>query len=183
MATCNCPPQVQILYPTARFGEPDAHALQLLSAVLNGRTGRLYRSLVLDRQIAFSAYTQQISWQQAGEFSFRAESKGPVDPTELIQAWDRQVALLTTEAPTTEEIRRASNRSTADAFRSLKDPTALMKQLLIYLGLGDWRYLNQWSGRIQEISSDDLVRVASKYLLPHRRTVAIYRRPQGQPKS
>lgn len=177
-ATCNCPPQVQILYPSARFGDPDAYALQLLSAVLNGRTGRLYRSLVLDQQIAFSAYTQQISWRQAGEFSLRAESKGSVDPTELIRAWDQQIDLLGTDAPTLEEIQRARNRSTADAYRSLKDPTGLLKQLLIYQGLGDWHYINQWSGRIQEISSADLVGVAAKYLVPARRTIAIYRRPQ-----
>jgi len=179
-ATCNCPPQVQILYPTARFGDPDADALQLLSAVLNGRTGRLYRSLVLDQQIAFSAFTQQISWKQKGEFSLRAESKGSVDPAELIRAWDQQIDLLGTEAPTPQEIQRAQNRSIADAYRSLKDPTALMKQLLIYQGLGDWRYVNQWSGRLQELSSDDLVRVAAKYLVPDKRTVAIYRRPQEQ---
>ena len=181
--TCNCPPQVQILYPSARFGEPDAYALQLLSAVLNGRTGRLYRSLVLDHQIAFSAYTRQISWRQAGEFSFRAESKGLLDPAELIQAWDKQVDLLASQPPTSEEIQRALNRSIADTYRSLKDPTALLKQLLIYQGLGDWRYLNQWTDRIQEISADDLVRVAAKYLVPESRTVAIYRRPdrQGQP--
>ena len=175
---CHCPPQVKILYPTPRFGEPDTYTLQLLSAVLNGRTGRLYRSLVLDRQIAFSAFTQQISWRQAGEFSFQAESKGQVDPIELVRAWDRQLDLLQTQPPTEEEILRARNRSTADAFRSLKDPTALMKQLLIYQGLGDWRYINQWSGRMQEITSEDLVRAAQKHLRAQHRTVATFRRPQ-----
>lgn len=180
VATCACPPQVRIYYPTASFGETDAYVLQLLSAVLNGRTGRLYRSLVLDQQIAFSAYTQQISWAQAGEFSFRAESKGTTDPASLIRAWDQQIDLLRAGAPAAEEILRARNRSTADAFRALKDPEALMKQLLIYQGLGDWRYLNRWSERIQDITSEDLVRVANEHLLSERRTVAIYRRPEGR---
>ncbi len=175
-AQCRCSPQANIFYPTASFGEDDADALQLLSAVLNGRTGRLYRSLVLDQQIAFSAFTQQISWRQQGQFSLRAESKGDTDPENLVRAWDEQVRRLQTEPPTTAEILRARNRSIADAFRSLQDPTALMKQLLIYQGLGDWRYINDWSARLQRIHSEDLVRVASTYLLPQRRTVALYRR-------
>lgn len=178
-ASCSCPPQVKVLYPTARFGEPDAYALQLLAAVLNGRTGRLYRSLVLDQQIAFSAFAQQISWRQAGEFSFRAESKGGLDPTDLIRAWDEQLERLRLQPPTAEELERARNRSAADAYRSIRDPTALMKQLLIYQGLGDWRYINHWSHRLQEIDAATLVQVATRYLRPEHRTVAIYRRPAG----
>ena len=178
VATCRCPPQVKILYPSPRFGEPDGYALQLLSAVFNGRTGRLYRSLVVNQGIAFSAFTQQISWRQLGEFSFRAESKGSVDPSELVQAWDRQLTLLQSHVPTRAEIQRATNRTSADAFRAIKEPTALMKQLLIYQGLGDWRHINQWSHRVQEISSADLVQVAAKYLQPEKRTVAIFQRSE-----
>jgi len=175
---CNCPPQVQVLYPTAAFGHPDTYPLQLLSAIMNGRTGRLYRSLVLDQQIAFSAYSQQISWRQAGEFSFRAESKGVIDPEALIVAWDQQLDRLLSEAPTTAEIRRAKNRLAADAFRRLQEPAGLMKQLLIYEGLGDWRYVNRWPSRIQELTAQDLVRAAAEYLKPASRTIAIYRRPE-----
>lgn len=175
-ATCNCPPQLRIQYPSASFGHPDSYALQLLSAVLNGRTGRLYRSLVLGEQIAFSAFTQQISWRQTGEFSFRAESKGDIDPQQLLSAWDRQVDRLRTETPTPAEIQRALNRSGADAYRSLKEPAALMKQLLIYQGLGDWRHLNNWVTRMQGVTSADLSRVVTTYLQPDRRTVALYRR-------
>jgi predicted Zn-dependent peptidase len=177
-ATCPCPPQVKILYPSPRFGAADSYVLQLLSAVLNGRTGRLYRSLVADQEIAFSAYTQQISWRQAGEFTFHGESKGDADPTRLIQAWDEQVERLQTAPPTLEEIQRAVNRSTADAFRTLKEPVTLMKQLLIYQGLGDWRYINDWTEQIKRLESEDLVRVAQQYLQPDNRTIAIYRRPE-----
>ena len=174
--TCRCPPQVRIQYPSPPFGHRDSYTLQLLSAVLNGRTGRLYRSLVLGEQIAFAAYTQQISWRRAGEFTFRAESKGEVDPERLISAWDRQLERLRTEPANQAEIQRALNRMGADAYRSLKDPAALMKQLLIYQGLGDWRYLNDWLSHMQDLQPGDLTRVVATYLQPHRRTVAIYRR-------
>lgn len=176
-ATCECPPQVHILYPATRFGDSDGYALQLLSAIMNGRTGRLYRDLVLDRQIAFAAYTQQIPRKRAGLFSFHAESKGAVDPEVLIDAWDRQLRQLIAEPPSPREVDRARNRMTADALRSLRQPIGLLKQLLIYEGLGDWQYLNHWASRIGEVTPGEVVEVATRHLVPARRTIAIYRRP------
>jgi predicted Zn-dependent peptidase len=175
-ATCECPPQVQVLYPSPQFGHPDEPALQVLAAVMNGRTGRLYRSLVLAQRIAFSAYSRQVSWRQAGEFSFRGETKGSTDPEELVSAWDRQLRLLQTDSVSDGELRRAKNRLAGDAFRSLKYPSALMKQLLVYQGLGDWRHLNDWPDQILAVSAPDVKKVASLYLVPQHRTIALYRR-------
>jgi predicted Zn-dependent peptidase len=175
-ATCECPPQAQVLYRSPPFGHPDVPALQVLAAVMNGRTGRLYRSLVLAQQIAFSAYTRQVSWRQAGEFSYRAETKDGADPAELVVAWDRQLDLLQTASVTDSELRRAKNRLTGEAFRSLKDPSSLMKQLLVNQGLGDWRHLNDWPHQILAVSASDLEKVASLYLVSRHRTIALYRR-------
>lgn len=177
--SCECAPQLQVLYPGVAFGHPDAAALQALTAILNGRTGRLYRSLVLDQQLAFSAYSQQISWRRAGQFSVHAETKGTVDPLELLAAWDVEAERLRSQPTSTVELRRAVNRLAADSFRALKEPIDLLKQLLVYQGLGDWRYLNRWGAEIREVTPADLQRVAAEYLVADRRTVAVYRRPAG----
>jgi len=39
------------------------------------------------------------------------------------------------------------NQIQADAFRRLDNPFFLMIQLLVYDGLGDWTYLQDWSRR------------------------------------
>ena len=64
-------------------------------------------------------------------------------------------------------------------YRSLKDPGELMKQLLIYQGLGDWRHINRWTQRLHEVDADELLEVAAATLRPEARTIAIYRR-QGE---
>ncbi len=176
-ATCDCTPQAQVHYPSVAFGHPDAYALDVLAGVLNGRTGRLFRSLVLDQEIAFSAYARQQAWKRAGKFSFFGETKGDVSPTDLVTAWDLEVARLQTEPATEAEIHRAINRLSADAFRSLKDPAALMSQLLYYEGLGDWRHVREWPRGILSISAADVQRVAKQYLDPAVRTIALYQRP------
>ena len=51
-ASCDCQPQIEIRYHTVPFRHHDSYALDVLSGLLNGRSGRLYKSLVLDREIA-----------------------------------------------------------------------------------------------------------------------------------
>src|SRR5690606_18478222 len=55
IATAETQPQASIRYHTV----PDAHAdeppLLVLANILNGRTGRLYKSLVLEQQVAVGA--------------------------------------------------------------------------------------------------------------------------------
>ena len=171
-ATCNCTPQAQVHYPSVGFSHPDNVGLDVLAGVMNGRTGRLYRDLVLGREIAFSAYTRQESWKQAGKFSFLGETKGSTTPAELVQAWDREVDRLQTELVSEKEIARTVNRLTADSFRSLKDPSSLMSQLLYYEGLGGWNHVSSWPMEVRAVTPADIQRLARTYLDPQTRTTA-----------
>lgn len=180
-AECDCSPQAQVHYPSVPFSHADAYALDVLAGVLNGRSGRLHRSLVLDREIAFSAHVEQQRLRRAGRFTFRAETKGDTTPADLVAAWDREVAGIETGELSAEEIERAVNRMSADAFRALKDPVALMSQLLYYQGLGDWRHVHRWARGIHEIGAQDVRAVARRYLVPERRLVALYEREAASP--
>jgi predicted Zn-dependent peptidase len=181
---CDCPPQVQVLYPSAAFGEPDSRTLEVMAAVLNGRSGRLYRSMVLGDGIAFSASTLQSPLRQAGYFSFRAETKGDSTPETLLVAWDREVARLQSEPVTAEELLRAKNRLAADSFRRLKDPSSLLAQLLVYQGMGDWSEINTWPRQVLEIDADEIQAAARRYLEPNRKTVGLYNQSaSGSPPS
>jgi predicted Zn-dependent peptidase len=178
-ATCDCPTQTQVLYPTVPFGHPDSTPLEVLAGVLNGRTGRLYRSLVLGREIAFAASAAQNSLHRAGYFSFTAEAKGQATTENLLVAWDSELERLTSQPVPEAELEKVKNRLTADAFRRLKDPVSLLQQLLVYDGLGDWRHLNQWPTEVLAVSPDEIRELARRYLQPAARTVAFYRRSEA----
>ena len=175
-ASCVCPTQTQVLYPTVPFGHLDSTGLEVLAGVLNGRTGRLYRSLVLGREIAFAASTAQNSLHRAGYFSYIAEAKGETAPEDLLAAWDSELERLTTEPISDLELKKVQNRLTADAFRRLKDPVSLLQQLLVYEALGDWRHLNRWPDEVLAVGPDRIQEVARRHLKPDKRTVAFYRR-------
>ncbi len=183
IAECDCPPQVQIRYPTVPFRHPDSYRLQVLAGVLNGRTGRLYRSLVLDRQLAYSASVLQHPLRRAGSFLFVAESRGDTDPRALEAAWSDVVDRLGRESFSDDELHKVKNQITADAYRRLQDSSSLMRQLLIYDGLGEWRHINDWPDRILRVGKTEVVDVARRYLQQGRPARALYYRRGSAPPS
>ena len=84
-STCECPPQARVLYPTVPFRHPDSYPLQLVAGLLNGRSGRLHRSLVLEQGIAFAASGMQHPLRRAGHFAFSAETRATIDPNRSME--------------------------------------------------------------------------------------------------
>ena len=172
---CDCPTQARVLYPSVPFRHSDSYALQVLAGVLNGRTGRLYRSLVLDQKIAFAASASQISYRDAGYFEFSAETKGAATPEDLVAAWDRELDRLLSTQITDQELRKVKNQVIAHSLRGLRRPTDLARQLLIYAGLGGWRQIEDWPRRIDEVSASQARKIGATLLRPDNRLVAHYR--------
>lgn len=174
--TCACPTQVRVLYRSPALGDPGTPALQLVAALLDGRSGRLYRSLVLDQDLAFSAAAQQTPYARAGVFDVVLEAKGGASPDALLAAWDRQVEALRTGPIPAEEIERARNQLVVGSVRQLREPNELLRRLLIYDALDDWRRLADWPERILALDEDDVHRAVADHLTSERRWVAFFRR-------
>ncbi len=160
----------------------DTYALDVLAGLLNGRTGRLYKSMVLEAQgIAASSGVRRPGLAQVRRrLLLLAETKGDATPEQLEEAWYAELERLQTEpipsrgAPEGEEPGIA-----ADAFRRLQNNFFLMVQLLFYDGLGDWQYINTWSDKTLAVTADDVKRVAAKYFTEDNRAVAQYYRKAG----
>ena len=56
-----------------------------------------------------------------------------------------------------------------------------MVQLLVYDGLGDWKYINDSPDRADAVTAEDLQRAAREYLTRENRTVGIFLRQQTPP--
>jgi predicted Zn-dependent peptidase len=179
-AACDCRPQVQVLYRTVPMVHRDRAALEVLAGLLNGRTGRLYRSLVEAQGLASSAFALQTPLKWSGQFSFTAEAKGEATGPQLVAAWDRELERLRRDGVGQEELAKVRNQITADAYRRLKDPSALAMQLLMSDGFGDWRLIEDAARQALAVPAEEVRRVVAKYLRPENRTVGAYaRKPAG----
>ena len=178
-AECDCQPSVEVRYHTVPFRHKDSYALDVLTAVLNGRTGRLYKAMVEGSEIASSAGAQQDSRKFAGFFSFSGEVKGDSDPRELEQAWYAELKRLQDEPVPAAELQKVKNQFAASNFRRLKSNFFLLVQLGYSEGLGTWEEINDGPKRIDAVTAEDLQRVARQYFDENNRSVATYRRKAG----
>ena len=179
MAEAETQPQVEIRYHTVGFQHKDSYALDVMSSILNGRTGRLYKDMVEGSKVASSAGAQQDSRKYAGAFSFDAETKGDSTPAQLEEGWYAELKKLQTEAVPAGELQKVKNQAMADSYRRLQSNFFLLIQLAQAEALGDWSEINKESAKIQAVTAEDIKRIANKYFDKTNRSVATYTRKAG----
>jgi predicted Zn-dependent peptidase len=173
------PPSVEIRYHTVPAGHVDGYPLDMLSELLNERTGRLYAGLVEGRAIAGSARTASDTRKYAGLFSFEAETRGEATPEQLEQAWYEELAKLQAEEVPERELRKVKNRVAAGNYRRLENNMSLLIQLAFFETLIDWQEINEAPKKYEAVTAADIKRVANTYFSPANRSVAVYRRATG----
>lgn len=185
-AECDCQPQIELRYHTVPFAHSDRPALEMMAEILNGRTGRLYKSLIEGKSIASSASASAGGFgapaKYAGFFSFQSQVKGDALPEDLELAWYEELERLRTEPVPAQELQKVKNRVAADAYRRLESNFFLLLQIGYYEALDGWEHINKDPKRLQAVSADDILRVADTYFERTNQSVAIYNRTaDGEP--
>lgn len=167
-------PQVRVRFHTVADGHPDAFALQILASLLSGRTGRLYKSLVLQQSVANSAGAFQDGRKYEGLFEMNGVAKPGKAPEEVEQALYKEIERMQKEPVDANELQKVKNQYAANIFRGIQSNFGLMAQLLLRDNLRGWETINSDPPRSQAVTPADIQRVANTYFKPENRTIAIY---------
>ncbi len=179
LAEAETNPQVDIYWHTVPFGHRDSYPLQVLAQVLNGRTGRLYRGLVLGSQIATEAGGGQYSLKWSGIFNITGEAKEGKSPEEVEQGLYAELQKLKEQEVPAEELQKVKNNFAANEYRKLSSNMSILMQLIQNDGMGNWREINEAGPKLQAVTAGDVKRVAEKYFIKENRAVGIYTRKSG----
>ena len=164
-------------YHRPSYRDPDDAVYDVISDLLSeGRTSRLYRSLVRDKKIA--ALAQGFSGFPGDKypnlFAFFAIPVPPHTPDELEQAIHAEIDRLKTQDVSDDELQMVKTRAKANLIRQLADNEGLAQQLAYYqLRYGDWRELFRSVDRFDKVAKPDIRRIANKTFVESNRTVAI----------
>ena len=172
-------PQVVIRYHSVPDGHRDEPALVVLGQLLSGRTGRLYKELVEDQQVATSASGGQSGFKYEGMFELRGTAMRGRTPEEVEQAVYAELERLKTEPVGDRELQKVKNQNAASTFRDLQGNFSLMMQLLIRESNRGWETLNTDPALYDVVTEDDIMRVAQEYFTEENRAVAVYYRREG----
>jgi len=167
-------PQVRVRYHTVAEGHKDDFVLDILGSLLSGRTGRLYKSLVLQQAIANSAGAGQDSRKYEGLFEISAVAKPGKTPEEVEQALYKEIERIQRELVDAKELQKVKNQYAANNFRGIQSNFGLMVQLLLRDNNRGWETINTDPAKHQAVTPEDIRRVANTYFKPENRTIGIY---------
>lgn len=168
-------PWIAIGYHTPNGRDSDALALEVAGDILaGGKSARLYEDMVYKRRIARSASADyDMSSIDPGMFMLYAQPM-PGKPVPTIEkALLEHVARLQAAPPTAEEMERT--KAGIEASFVLAQDSLFYQGMLLgqYEMAGGWRRLDDYLPGIAAVTPEDVQRVASYYLTPENRTVAI----------
>jgi predicted Zn-dependent peptidase len=172
-------PTVRIWWHGVPFVHKDSHVLDVLTDVLSGRTGRLYKGLVLGRQVANEVSASIDPKKYAGIIQVEAVVKDGKDPAAVEQAIYEEIEKLKNEPLPEDELQKVKNQAKANAYRRLSSPFSIMVQLLYYDGLGDWTYINRYADEVEAVTAAEVQRAARDYFTKENRTVGVFLRKEG----
>lgn len=163
-------------YHKPAASHPDQEVYAAIDDILsNGRTSRLYRTLVRDQRLA--VVTQSFSNFPGDKYptlwAVYAVPAPGVDDSAVQAAIHAELERLKTEDVTAAELSKAKTRAKANLIRRLGSNPGLAGELAQYqLRFGDWREIFRSLERIEKVEAADIRRVAGATFVDSNRTVA-----------
>jgi predicted Zn-dependent peptidase len=172
-------PQLAIGWHMPAGGGVDQEAFDIIGDLLTrGRTSRLYKSLVEEKQLVTSVRAYSSFTRFPDIFTIWATPKAPHTADEVEKAIYEEIDKLRDEGPTEWELQRVRNQLDADFVRGLQSNFRLAYRLVdMQAKVGDWEYLLKLRDKRQAVSADDTRRVLQDYFTEDNRTVAYLVKP------
>ena len=172
-------------YHRPDYRSPDDQVYDAIADLMsNGRTSRLYRALVRDKQIASDSagFTGLPGNKYPHLFAFYAFPIPGHKPQEMAAAIHAEIERLKKEDISDEELKMIKTRAKANLIRSLGSNEGLAFALgLNEARYDDWRELFRSVDRIEKVTKADIRRVANQTFVPDNRTVGIIEFVGGPP--
>ena len=183
-------PFLQIAYRTPAINSPDIYALHLLNAFLAGpsglgvlggglsnRTSYLYRQLVAMRQ-AVSVHGSFNATLDPFLQVFALTLPPDSAPQAALTAFDEALDAVLQNGVQSADLQRALKQVRALFAYGRETVTQQASWLGYYEMLGGWDWFETYLARLQQVTCEDVLRVAQKWLHPQNRVVGFYY-PEG----
>ncbi len=154
---------------------PDNVVYDMIASILSdGRTSRLYKSLVEEQKVALTAqgFTGFPGNKYPNLILFYGLTAPGRSVEELGKALNAEIERLKTEPVSTQELERVKNQARASLLQSLKSNMGMAQALLEYeIKTGSWRNLFKEIEQIEAVTAADIQRVAKATFVPSNRTI------------
>jgi zinc protease len=171
-------PQMNMAWITPQIFKTGDADMDIASQILGGgKSSRLYKKLVYEKQIAQSVSASQQSLMLGSVFSISATARPGHTAEELEKAIDEELQKLRNDGPDQKEVDRARNLIETGAIQGLEKVGGfggVANRLNTYNHfLGDPGYLAKDIGRYREVTPSTVKQIAQQYLPNTKRIIVV----------
>lgn len=162
--------------------DPDAAALEMLEAILvRGDNNRLDSALVRSGQAVQAAANVQL-FREAGQISAYAVVSNPEAMDQASATLDAELERIRTQPVSEAELAEARNEIIASTLRRRETARGRAFELgEALVSSGDPDFADTRLNQLLEVTADDVMRVAAKYLDPQKRVAFTYTAGEDDP--
>ena len=168
-------PRIFMGWLTPPAYQPGDAELAIAAQILaGGKSSRLYKKLVYERQIAQDTNAAQNAHALTSFFTIDVTARAGIEAAELERAIDAELAALRATGPTVDEVERARNTIETAMLTSIEKlgGNGLANQINEYNQYtGDPGYLQRDLERVRRVTAADVQRVVRSYLPNRARAV------------
>lgn len=174
-------PRLYLTWPSAPANTREDAVMDVISEILSsGKTSRLYKSMVYDKQIAQSASATQSTNEIGSQFYVIITAKPGMTLTDMETAVNEEIARLLKDGVTEKEVQAALNNREADFVNSRSMVSRKADGLAMFYTLtGDANNYNNELERYLNITPTEVLEVARKVFTNNKIVLSIV--PQGKP--
>ena len=169
-------PQMIMGYHKPTLPAHDEYVFDVIDNILSsGRTSRLYKNIVLKKQIATKVGTfSGPGIRYPNVFVFTGAPRYPHTVEDMEQAIEEEIERLKTEPVSKLELQKVVNQMEAGLIRGLKSNSGMASKLVYFEAVaGDWKYILTHLDKIKQITPEDVMRTAQKYFTKTNRTLCV----------
>lgn len=171
---------VAIAYHKPTLPDPDEFVFDVMEVLLcDGPTSRLEKRLVYDEKVARVIYCSDSypGSRLNNLFLFWSEPNRSYSPEKLAAKIEEELGRLKTEPVSEEELMRVRKKVMASVLYALEKNMGLAMALADFETIfNDWRLLIDYPKKIEKVTAQDIMRVATKYFTDEGKTKIVRER-------
>jgi zinc protease len=172
LAVENAPaPMAGVVYRTVPIRDNNSFPIDFLAEILgSGKSSRMYRELVAEKQLAVEAEAE--SWSLERDGLFWTEATMPPegeDANDILEIIEDNISRLQKEAASERELMKAKNQMLRGLVTQNLEIESKAKMLgSAAMDYGDISQVNRWIDDIRKVTDADIERVGNEYLAGNR---------------
>ena len=168
-------PSLVMGYHVPNLRNPDSYVLEVIATILSGgKSSRLYQSLVHEKRLVLAIDADySILTRDPSLFYISADPLPSKEVAEVEKVLDQELDRLQKERVGERELEKTKNQLEA-AFVFAQDSIFYQAMVLAQHEIvSSWRVIDDYIPSIRKVSSEDIQRIAKRYLIQDNRTVGI----------